>query len=75
MYECATVAYIHVTDVLRCFSPQLDSARIQFSFLSLCLIEIAFVVALVAFLTVLSSGFLAAAVFVFIVLVVVVILI
>lgn len=74
MYECATVAYIHVTDVLRCFSAQLASARIRFSFLSLCLIEIAFVVALVAFLTVLSSGFLAAAVFVFLVVVVVILI-
>lgn len=74
MYECATVAYIHVTDVLRWFSAQLASARIQFSFLSLCLIEIAFVVALVAFLTVLSSGFLTAAVFVFLVVVVVILI-
>lgn len=69
----ATVAYIHVTDVLRCYSAQLDSARIQFSFLSLCLIEIAFVVALVAFLTVLSFEFLAAAVFLFVVVVVILI--
>lgn len=52
MYECATVAYIHVTDVL------LSSTRIRFSFLSLCLIEIAFVVALVAFLTVSLACFL-----------------
>lgn len=29
MYECATVAYIHVTDVLRC-SAQLDSPRLGF---------------------------------------------